>query len=78
MHRLIHQMKCLLSNNLLIYEKISELHIYPTFNAVITSLLALFGVIFSLKKNIYHGLSFEECYKIIDRRNANCSNALKI
>lgn len=77
MHRIIHKLNCLLSNSFLMYERMSKLHIYPTFNTILTSLLALFGVIFSLKKNIYHGLNFEECYKIIDRRNANCSNALK-
>ena len=78
MHRIIHQLKSLLSNNLLIYEKISELHIYPTFNAVLIGILGAFAIIFSLKKNKYYGLSFEECYRIIVKKSDDCNKNIII
>lgn len=75
MHRILHKLNSILYQGNLIIEKMYCLHVYTVFNAILVALLGLLGIILSLKKNTYHGVSFEQCYKIIS--NKDCNKSLK-
>ena len=76
MHKIIHRLNSIFNICNLIIEKIQFSHVYPVFNAILIALLGLLGIILSLKKRSYYGITFEECYKLISKKD--CNRVLKI